>query len=146
MVIGMPSKQEIELQRRIDEMERENARLKTEKAELEAKNAKGVSGGEGITKLQVSEKGALSAYGLGRWPQTLYPSQWIVLVESITTVLAFLDTNWEKFSWDKGPADRKADFKKRLGHLITRWDRFHKAEVEAELAARKPETTEAPQA
>jgi hypothetical protein len=31
---------------------------------------------QGITAIKASEKGAVSVYGLGRFPQTLYASQW----------------------------------------------------------------------
>lgn len=43
--------------------------------------------------LKVSEKGALSVYGFGRWPVTLYKSQWARLIESIDEIKAFLEAN-----------------------------------------------------
>jgi len=48
--------------------------------------------------LRVSEKGALSVYGLGAWPVTLYSSQWDRLIEAIPKVKAFLVENKDKFS------------------------------------------------
>jgi len=43
--------------------------------------------------MKVSEKGALSIYGFGQWPVTLYASQWRRLIESIDDVVTFLDTH-----------------------------------------------------
>ena len=43
--------------------------------------------------LKVSEKGACSVYGFGRWPVTLYASQWDKLIENIDEVKAFLEAN-----------------------------------------------------
>ena len=43
--------------------------------------------------LKVSEKGAVSLYGLGRFPVTLYASQWERLIAFIPEVKAFIDAN-----------------------------------------------------
>lgn len=43
--------------------------------------------------MKVSEKGALSIYGFGQWPVTLYASQWRRLIEAIPDVITFLDTH-----------------------------------------------------
>lgn len=43
--------------------------------------------------LKVTEKGGVSLYGLGRFPVTLYASQWDKLISSIDHVKAFVDTN-----------------------------------------------------
>ena len=43
--------------------------------------------------MKVSEKGALSIYGFGRWPVTLYKSQWVRLIEAIEEVKSFLVAN-----------------------------------------------------
>lgn len=43
--------------------------------------------------LKVSAKGAVSVYGFGKWPVTLYKSQWERLIESIEEVKAFLEVN-----------------------------------------------------
>lgn len=53
-----------ELLERLAALEAENAALKAVKAQ-----------GNRIS-FKVSEKGAISAYGLGRFPVTLYPGQW----------------------------------------------------------------------
>jgi hypothetical protein len=41
----------------------------------------------------VSEKGALSVYGLGRFPVTLYKEQWQKLLEVADEIRAFLKEN-----------------------------------------------------
>jgi hypothetical protein len=46
----------------------------------------------GIT-FKVSEKGALSVYGLGRFPVTLYKEQWLKLFDVIDDLRAFLRDN-----------------------------------------------------
>ena len=43
--------------------------------------------------LKVSEKGAVSLYGMGRYPVTLYGSQWERLLDASETIRAFLATN-----------------------------------------------------
>lgn len=53
---------EEELQQEIERLKAENERLKKPS--------------RGQTSLRVSEKGALSVYGLGRFPVTLYREQW----------------------------------------------------------------------
>jgi hypothetical protein len=42
---------------------------------------------------KVSEKGALSVYGLGRFPVTLYSGQWERLIEAVPTIQAFATAN-----------------------------------------------------
>lgn len=43
--------------------------------------------------LKVSEKGAVSLYGMGRFPVTLYGSQWDRLIENIDQVKDFIEAN-----------------------------------------------------
>jgi len=43
--------------------------------------------------LKVSEKGAVSLYGMGRFPVTLYGEQWSKLLDHADTIRAFLTTN-----------------------------------------------------
>ena len=40
--------------------------------------------------LKVSEKGGLSLYGMGRWPVTLYKSQWLRLLAEADAIRAFI--------------------------------------------------------
>jgi hypothetical protein len=47
----------------------------------------------GQLRLKVSEKGALSVYGLGRFPVTLYKEQWRRLLEYAEEMKAFLKEN-----------------------------------------------------
>lgn len=42
---------------------------------------------------KVTEKGGVSVYGLGRFPVTLYGSQWDKLSASMTDIMAFIETN-----------------------------------------------------
>ncbi len=43
--------------------------------------------------LKVTEKGGVSCYGLGRFPVTLYASQWDKLLAAAPMVQAFIDAN-----------------------------------------------------
>lgn len=43
--------------------------------------------------LKVSAKGALSVYGMGRWPVTLYKGQWERLLAAGDDIKAFIATN-----------------------------------------------------
>ena len=68
-------------------METELERLRRENRELKAK-----APSAGIS-FKVSQKGALSAYGLGRFPVTLYKEQWRRLLEKKEDLLAFIVEN-----------------------------------------------------
>lgn len=46
--------------------------------------------------MRVSEKGALSVYGLGRFPVTLYKDQWLKLLEMAGEIRAFIQENTGK--------------------------------------------------
>ena len=72
-----------------DTIERsELERLRAENARLKSQGAR--SGG---LTFKVSEKGAVSVYGLGRFPVTLYQEQWDKLLGQIDDLRAFIDAN-----------------------------------------------------
>jgi hypothetical protein len=66
-----------------EEMKAELERLRKENAALK----KGASSG---IRLKVSEKGAVSVYGLGRFPVTLYKEQWLKLLDMSDDIRASL--------------------------------------------------------
>jgi hypothetical protein len=68
------------------EMQAELERLKAENAALKARGSKGVS-------MKVSEKGAVSVYGLGRFPVTLYQEQWLKLLDLADDIRSFIKEN-----------------------------------------------------
>jgi hypothetical protein len=47
----------------------------------------------GQMSLKVSEKGALSVYGLGRFPVTLYREQWEKLLGMTDEIRSFIEQN-----------------------------------------------------
>ncbi len=47
---------------------------------------------------KVSAKGAISVYGMGRWPLTLYLPQWVKLVGAVESVVAFGNDNSDKLA------------------------------------------------
>jgi hypothetical protein len=51
-------------------------------------------------KLKVSEKSqAVSLYGLGRFPVTLFGSRWLHVLDGADEIKASIDVNKDKLSW-----------------------------------------------
>ena len=73
---------EEELKAELERLRRENAALK-----------KGA--GSGI-RMKLSEKGAVSVYGMGRFPVTLYKEQWLKLLDMAPEIRAFIAENEPK--------------------------------------------------
>jgi hypothetical protein len=71
-----------------DDLKAEIERLKAENDAL--KNKKNTSG---TLSMKVSEKGALSVYGMGRFPVTLYKEQWLKLLAIAEEIKAFIAAN-----------------------------------------------------
>ncbi len=65
------------------------AQLKALKAENELLKQKKNS----AISMKVSEKGAVSVYGLGRFPVTLYQEQWMKLLSLSDEIKQFIDEN-----------------------------------------------------
>lgn len=70
-------------------LEQEIAHLKAENERLKA----GIKTSMGRVSFKVSDKGAVSAYGLGRFPVTLYYSQWSALLNKQEELTKFLELN-----------------------------------------------------
>lgn len=60
---------------------------------LEDKLAAQTKATERKLTLKVSDKGAVSLYGMGRFPVTLYGEQWTKLLDHADTIRAFLAAN-----------------------------------------------------
>jgi len=71
---------------RIKELEEQNAKLT---AKLQTRQT---------LTLKVSEKGALSLYGLGRFPVTLYVGQWEKVLGHVEAIKAFIKEAGDKLS------------------------------------------------
>jgi hypothetical protein len=69
-----------------EEIREELARLRAENERLRGRQSRGIS-------FKVSEKGALSVYGLGRFTVTLYKEQWQKLLAVTDDLRAFLAEN-----------------------------------------------------
>jgi hypothetical protein len=67
--------------------------LKAEIERLRAENASLKKSPRGQMSLKVSEKGALSVYGLGRFPVTLYREQWEKLLGMADQIRTFIQEN-----------------------------------------------------
>ena len=64
--------------------------LKAEIERLKAENEALKTPTRGQISLKVSEKGAVSVYGLGRFPVTLYKEQWTKLLDMAEDIRAFI--------------------------------------------------------
>jgi len=62
------------------------------KAKLEELQ-KNTAAGSGALHFKVAAKGGVSAYGLGRFPVTLYYEQWQKLLSGAESLRAFLEAN-----------------------------------------------------
>ena len=71
-----------------DDMKAELERLRAENEELKSKKT-----GRGTLSMKVSEKGALSVYGMGRFPVTLYKEQWVKLLSITEEIKKFIQDN-----------------------------------------------------
>ena len=67
-------------------MQAELERLRAENAQLKNKDKGGIT-------LKVSEKGAVSLYGMGRFPVTLYKEQWLRILGNAPGIEAFIRDN-----------------------------------------------------
>jgi hypothetical protein len=68
--------------------------LRAELERLRQENAALKKGGAASgVRMQVSEKGAVSIYGMGRFPVTLYKEQWLKLLEMADDIRAFIAAN-----------------------------------------------------
>jgi len=73
-----------------DELQAEIDRLRAENENLRRPQPRGQM------SLKVSEKGALSVYGLGRFPVTLYREQWEKLLGMSEEIRRFIHENDSK--------------------------------------------------
>jgi hypothetical protein len=71
-----------------DDVQAELARLRAENEALKKPS-------RGTLSMKVSEKGALSVYGMGRFPVTLYKEQWIRLLAVADDIKTFIEANNE---------------------------------------------------
>ena len=69
-----------------ENVQQELERLRAENEALKKRRNASVS-------MKVSEKGAVSVYGLGRFPVTLYQEQWQKLLAMADDIKAFIEDN-----------------------------------------------------
>ena len=67
--------------------------LKAELERLRQENAALKKGTASTLRLKVSEKGAVSVYGMGKFPVTLYKEQWLRLLDIADEIRAFITAN-----------------------------------------------------
>jgi len=71
-----------------NDVAKELERLRAENEALKAQRRTA-----GALTFRVSDKGAVSVYGLGRFPVTLYQEQWDKLIASVAELKRFIDEN-----------------------------------------------------
>jgi hypothetical protein len=69
-----------------EDLRAELEKLRAENESLKKAGARGIS-------LKVSQKGAVSLYGMGRFPVTLYKEQWLKILDMSDTIRAFIADN-----------------------------------------------------
>lgn len=72
-----------------EDLKAELERLKAENEALKNKKVRSAF-------LKISEKGAVSVYGLGRFPVTLYKEQWVRLLDMGDDIRSFITDNQDK--------------------------------------------------
>src|SRR5260370_18874344 len=70
-----------------------NNDLAPEQMAARIKGLESCLGTGGTLRFKVSEKGAVSVYGLGRFPVTLYLEQWNKLLSHADEIRAFIEAN-----------------------------------------------------
>ena len=70
-----------------EDLKAELERLRNENAALKSKGA------SSSVRMKVSEKGAISIYGMGRFPVTLYKEQWLKLLDMSADIREFIAAN-----------------------------------------------------
>ena len=64
-----------------------------ERLKIENEALKNKKNSRGTLSMKVSEKGALSVYGMGRFPVTLYKEQWLKLLSITEEIKKFIADN-----------------------------------------------------
>ena len=71
----------------------ENMKAELERLRAENESLKSGKAARGTLSMKVSEKGALSIYGMGRFPVTLYKEQWLKLLGIADEIKKFIEEN-----------------------------------------------------
>ena len=71
----------------------EDMKAELERLRAENESLKNKKNSRGTLSMKVSEKGALSVYGMGRFPVTLYKEQWLKLMSIADEIKKFIADN-----------------------------------------------------
>jgi hypothetical protein len=80
--------------------------LKAELERLRSENALLKKGASDGIRMKVSEKGAVSVYGMGRFPVTLYKEQWLKLLNMSDEIRSFIAENEARLKAKDWRSDR----------------------------------------
>jgi hypothetical protein len=101
------SKSDSDANARLAEFARAQNEIERLRKELAAAKAAKPVGGK--VTFKVSAKGAVSVYGLQRWPTTLYAGQWQRLLDRSDDLRSFIASNKAALEWKNGDAPADAD-------------------------------------
>lgn len=73
--------------------EKTKAEMQAEIEEMKAKLAAAQKASKSGLTMKVSQKGAVSLYGMSRFPVTLYRNQWEKVLDMADDIRAFIDAN-----------------------------------------------------
>jgi len=76
----------------LQDLQAELARLRAENQALKERPTQRLH-------LRVSPKGCVALAGLGKWPVTLYASQWLAALGMADQIKAFIEANKDKLAW-----------------------------------------------
>ena len=78
--------------------DKDTADLMAQLEALKAENQRLKEARTSRISFKVSEKGAVSVYGLGRFPVTLYRSQWDRLIQAMPGLKAFIEAHSDQLT------------------------------------------------
>lgn len=81
------------------ELTREQMQAEIDRLKAEALAIKAMMGRKHTIKR--SDKGAVSIYGFGRFPVTLYAPAWLELLKMAKDIEQFIEVNKDTLSWEK---------------------------------------------
>ena len=92
--------------------------LKAELERLRNENASLKRGAATSIRMKVSEKGAVSIYGMGRFPVTLYKEQWLKLLDMSPEIRNFIAENDAHLKTKKLSALPRVPQRRGFGPLV----------------------------
>lgn len=94
------------LRAELEKLRAERDQMQAALAKVEAKKDRVVTS-NGLT-LGIGEKGGICVYGMGRFPVSMYLSQFLRFVDALPEILAFAEANKGKLAQKPAKAEKKS--------------------------------------